>query len=319
MHVSNNNRYIGYINMIKTATVFKFNKDLTNTDILKHAFQTEFIFNEKGFEVNPKEKMIVGFDKFNEEQDFLNTDDYLGIKFKIQEKNLPKNHINEKLKDKINAIKIKENRTVGKKEKQELKEQVIQEMLPHAFINTSYVHFYFDFANHLLYIDTASEKKYSIGLSLLTRSEEYQLNPELMVFEKTFGSTLRKHIVENWFNSADNETQISTANACTIEISDNSTDKIPTINVKNMSMLSQDVAETLSQDNRFISAIDLMLDDVEFSINEKFIISKIKNPHVKKKFNPDEESLQEFNLSNMLIELNTLYQIVSDIQTVLES
>ena len=64
------------------------------------ATDSEFIFNEKGFEVNPKEKMIVGFDKFNEEKDFLNIDDYLGIKYKIQEQNLPKNHINEKLKDK---------------------------------------------------------------------------------------------------------------------------------------------------------------------------------------------------------------------------
>ena len=71
--------------MINKAAIFRINPSVSANDILSHVFQDDFLFREDGFKSN-NERMIVGFTKFHEEQDFLNIQDYVGIKFKKQEK-----------------------------------------------------------------------------------------------------------------------------------------------------------------------------------------------------------------------------------------
>ena len=230
--------------MINKAAIFRINPSVSANDILSHVFQDEFLFREDGFKSN-NERMIVGFTKFDEEQDFLNIQDYVGIKFKKQEKVLPKNHINEKLKQKVEQIQKNENRVVGRKEKQELKETIIQEMLPHAFIETSYINFYFDFKNHFMYIDNTSEKKYEIPLSLLLRSDLFELNPRQLFYTESFGSTMRDKLLSDWFNSDENDTLLNTSNACIIEFGADGDSSVPTIGVKNLNLLSEDVLNTL--------------------------------------------------------------------------
>lgn len=93
--------------MFKTCRVFKIDSNIQANDILQHIFQDDFTFKENGFE-NSLELINIGFCKFNDEQDFLLNNNLLAIKFKKQEKQIPQNHVAEKLKEKINEIKLKE-------------------------------------------------------------------------------------------------------------------------------------------------------------------------------------------------------------------
>lgn len=303
--------------MINKAAIFRINPSVSANDILSHVFQDEFLFREDGLKSN-NERMIVGFTKFDEEQDFLNIQDYVGVKFKKQEKVLPKNHINEKLKQKVEQIQKNENRVVGRKEKQELKETIIQEMLPHAFIETSYINFYFDFKNHFMYIDNTSEKKYEIPLSLLLRSDLFELNPRQLFYTESFGSTMRDKLLSDWFNSDENDTLLNTSNACIIEFGADGDSSVPTIGVKNLNLLSEDVLNTLNKGDRFINSMDMTLgDEVSFKVNDKLLFSNIKNERTKRKFNPQEETIQDYNHSMLIITMDSIHNIIESLEHVL--
>lgn len=78
---------------------------------------------------------------------------------KKQEKLLPPNVIREYLNEKIEEIELKEQRKVRKREKEMIKEQVIQELLPRAFHRNAELSGYIDTAHNWLIINTSSRKK----------------------------------------------------------------------------------------------------------------------------------------------------------------
>lgn len=302
--------------MFKTCRIFKIDDNIQANDILQHIFQDDFTFKENGFE-NNNELINVGFCKFNDEQDFLLSNNFLGIKFKRQEKQIPQNHVAEKLKDKINQIKLKENRAVGKKEKSEIKEQIIDELLPYAFINTSYITFYFDLNNSLMYIDSTSEKKYEIPLSILLRAENFTLNPVHITSKQPFGSSMRDKIINNWFNSDDNTTELNIMDSCVIEFAATN-ESTPQISVKNLSLLSEDVINTLNKSERFVHSVSMSYgDNGFFTINENLDFKGVKFTQIKSKHNPNEETIEEFNNANLNISLQTMSKVLDDINFVL--
>ncbi|MET0232277.1 MAG: recombination-associated protein RdgC, partial [Rhodanobacteraceae bacterium] len=71
---------------------------------------------------------------------------------------LPSVVVNEELAQKVRKIVEKEDRRVGAKERKQLKEAVISELMPRAFIRPSRLNAYLDGENGWLVIDTASRK-----------------------------------------------------------------------------------------------------------------------------------------------------------------
>lgn len=71
---------------------------------------------------------------------------------------LPSVVVNEELSAKVRKIAEKEGRRVGAKERKQLKEDVISELMPRAFIRPSRLNAYLDAENGWLVIDTASRK-----------------------------------------------------------------------------------------------------------------------------------------------------------------
>lgn len=61
----------------------------------------------------------------------------LGICLRREEKVLPGAVVNDELARRVASIEVEEDRPVGRKEKQDLKEQIIDELLPRAFTRTS--------------------------------------------------------------------------------------------------------------------------------------------------------------------------------------
>ncbi len=76
-----------------------------------------------------------------------------------QDKVLPAAVINEALEEKILNIREQEDRTPGRKERAELKEELVFEMLPRAFARSRKQYAYIDPANGWLIFDGASHKR----------------------------------------------------------------------------------------------------------------------------------------------------------------
>ncbi|MFA7555454.1 MAG: recombination-associated protein RdgC [Spongiibacteraceae bacterium] len=87
------------------------------------------------------------------------TGGYMMICAKRQEKVLPAAVINEKVADKALEIQTAESRSVGRKERQNMKEEITFELLPRAFTRSSLQFAYISPAEGLLVVNAASAKR----------------------------------------------------------------------------------------------------------------------------------------------------------------
>lgn len=92
------------------------------------------------------------------------------ISLKKQEKVLPSGVIKETLDEKIANIEQEELRQIGRKEKQALKEQIIDDLLPKAFTQSNRICALFDLERGLLLINSASPTKAEALLSKLRQA-----------------------------------------------------------------------------------------------------------------------------------------------------
>jgi len=83
---------------------------------------------------------------------------------------LPAAVIREAVQDKVDDISASENRHVGRKEKNEIKEEIIVDLLPRAFTKSTLNYGYIDPQNNWIIIDSASASKAEEMLGLLRES-----------------------------------------------------------------------------------------------------------------------------------------------------
>lgn len=89
---------------------------------------------------------------------------------KREEKVLPAAVVNEQLQDKVEQIELAENRKVTKKEKDELKENLLHTLLPQAFKKSSLQYAFIDPQNGWIIVNSASFNKAEELLALLRKS-----------------------------------------------------------------------------------------------------------------------------------------------------
>lgn len=92
-----------------------------------------------------------------------------GVALKKSEKVLPAGVIRDILDEKVSEIQNAEGRTVGRKEKQQLKEQITDDLLPRAFTRSSRVHAVCDTRHGFLFVNNASANR---AENLLTKLRE---------------------------------------------------------------------------------------------------------------------------------------------------
>jgi recombination associated protein RdgC len=95
------------------------------------------------------------------------TNGYVMICAKKQEKILPASVVNEQLEEKALAIGEAESRSVGRKERQTLKDEIIFSMLPKAFAKTSLDFAYIAPQENLIIVNSSSAKRAEDLLSKL--------------------------------------------------------------------------------------------------------------------------------------------------------
>lgn len=89
----------------------------------------------------------------------MGADGYMLICLGISEKILPATVVRQKLIEEIKTIESKENRRVGQRQRQALKDEVVQNLLPKAFINTKTLFACIDTRHHWLWLATTSAKQ----------------------------------------------------------------------------------------------------------------------------------------------------------------
>ncbi len=92
------------------------------------------------------------------------------LRAKKEEKILPASVIKDLLEEKVANIEKAESRPVKKKEKEQIKEDIIHSLLPQAFTKSSFVSGYIDTNNQLLLINTSSKNKADDFMSLLRKA-----------------------------------------------------------------------------------------------------------------------------------------------------
>ncbi|MFT5162855.1 MAG: recombination associated protein RdgC [Alteromonadaceae bacterium] len=92
------------------------------------------------------------------------------LRAKKEEKILPASVIKDLLEEKVANIEKAESRPVKKKEKEQIKEDIIHSLLPQAFTKSSYVSGYIDTNNQLLLINVSSKNKADDFMSLLRKA-----------------------------------------------------------------------------------------------------------------------------------------------------
>lgn len=94
-------------------------------------------------------------------------DHTLRIALRRQERVLPTAVIRDILNDKVDKIQQAEGRNMGRKEKQELKEQIIDDLLPRAFTKSSRTEAVIDTKHGLLLVNNANDNKAEAMLTKL--------------------------------------------------------------------------------------------------------------------------------------------------------
>jgi recombination associated protein RdgC len=92
------------------------------------------------------------------------------IRAKKEEKILPSSVIKDLLEEKIANIEKAESRPVKKKEKEQIKEDIVHSLLPQAFTKSSYVNGYIDTNTQLLMINVSSKNKADDYMALLRKA-----------------------------------------------------------------------------------------------------------------------------------------------------
>lgn len=81
------------------------------------------------------------------------------ISAQSEAKILPSSVINDEVKERVSKIEEREDRKVYKKERDSIKDEVVLDFLPRAFIKKTQISASIDLKNGLIYVNTASHKK----------------------------------------------------------------------------------------------------------------------------------------------------------------
>ena len=106
-----------------------------------------------------------------------------------EDKILPASLVRDRLEEKVFALSQQQGRPVGRKEKMDIKDMIIQELLPRAFVKTSQTFAYIDPKNSWLIVNASGAKKAEELVALLRKSlgvlnvvlPQTTISPEVMM------------------------------------------------------------------------------------------------------------------------------------------
>ncbi|MBQ9601329.1 MAG: recombination-associated protein RdgC [Neisseriaceae bacterium] len=250
----------------KQIRLFQFNPDsLPENEILEEKLAQESFVPVAGLDWF-SEGFTSPYD-FSAQQIFAAEQSVL-ICLKKADKVLPAAVIRDLLAEKVAEIQENEHRQIGKKEKQELKEQLIDTLLPRAFVRSSRVFALLDKKNGLLLVNTANANKAENLLAKLREAlgglEAYlpqtQTSPAVLMTQ-----WLKEGVCESSSFELDDEVELKGQG-----------DVVSVVKMSKQDLTAEEVAQHL-QSGKYVTQMGLVWRDrISFILTEDFALKRIR-------------------------------------------
>lgn len=186
--------------------------------------------------------------------------------FLREEKIIPNAVIKRHLDEYINQINQQENRHVGSKERTELKELIINQLLPSAFSKFNYTSGFIDQKRHLLWVDSASDSKASYFINHLRRV----LGGLNVALPQTPESATQ--LFNNWLASGEGEGNFTLGDSCELRGPEDD----PVVLKISKADLSLHVDHTLQHNKNATQLNVIWQDKVSFTVSPDFRLRRVK-------------------------------------------
>ncbi|WP_372882607.1 recombination-associated protein RdgC [Psychromonas sp.] len=195
-----------------------------------------------------------------------------------EEKMLPAGVIKDQLNERVEAIELEQGRALKKKEKDNLKEEIIMQLLPRAFSRTSQTFAWIDPEADMLYVDASSTRKAEELISLLRKT--LGSLPVVPIQLKNQADV----VMTDWLNEGNipaNFALEDEAELCS------ALEGGGIIRCKQQDLLSEEIKNHLAAD-KFVTKLALnWADSISFVIGEEFALKRIKFADVLQEQNED--------------------------------
>jgi recombination associated protein RdgC len=195
------------------------------------------------------------------------TNDYWLICAQKEARLLPATVINDSVAEKVTRIEQAENRIVTKKEKSNIKEEMLFTLLPKAFIKKTQINIYYDPTNQLLAVCSSSKSQVDQAVNLLRNTlGSLKITPLSAKNELA-------NVMTNWLLSDDVPDEFSFGSDCEMLdlAKDNGSIKF------NKQNLAEDSILRHLQEGKTVSQLSLIWQSsLSFTLSKNFSLSKIK-------------------------------------------
>lgn len=187
---------------------------------------------------------------------------------KREEKVLPSSVVNAELAKRVNAIEEAEGMAVKRKRRNEIRDQVIAELLPKAFSNESKVYGYIDKKNGWIVIDSASTGRVNEFLALLRRCFESLLVTLFRVKNRS------KTVLTGLINSDVTSDFFTIGKDCKLKSTSHDDDAV--IQCKNQDLQTDEILNHLDCEKKVISLRMAANERASFTIGMDLKLKRIK-------------------------------------------
>lgn len=191
---------------------------------------------------------------------------FMMVSFKIQEKMVPAGVIKELLDEKVEEIELRESRKVKKKEKDTLKEEIYQTLLPRAFTRNTVINAYIDTQAGWLVVNASSAKKaenLTINLRKALGSLKIRI-PEVLPVSM---------LLTQWLKTNEYPQDLTIEDQCVLQ--DNK-DASGIIRCQRQNLFTDDILSLIDSGREVIQLALSWQDQLGFVINDEFMLKSLK-------------------------------------------
>ncbi|WP_119328067.1 recombination-associated protein RdgC [Cysteiniphilum halobium] len=191
---------------------------------------------------------------------------FMMVSFKIQEKMVPAGVIKEVLDEKVEEIELRESRKVKKKEKDTLKEEIYQSLLPRAFTRNTVINAYIDTQAGWLIVNASSAKKaevLTVNLRKALGSLKIRI-PELLPVSM---------LLTQWLKTNEYPQDFTIEDQCVLQ--DNK-DASGIIRCQRQNLFTDDILSLIDSGREVIQLGLSWQDQLSFVINDEFMLKSLK-------------------------------------------
>ena len=184
-----------------------------------------------------------------------------------QQKLLPGGVVNEVLADKVAEIEENEDRKLGRKERSELKDEIIFELLPRAFTRTSKLYAYIDPRDGLLVVNTTSHSR---AEELLSELRE-RLGSLPVVPLKTRNPI--PAVLTGWLREQQAAAGFAVGGECDLR---DKSDETALIRCRNQDLFAAEILNHL-ETGMYVTKMELAWDGgIECVVDEKLVVRRLR-------------------------------------------